>query len=115
MFQYGAAHIRRNELQYKDVFFDAAKLAGRILPALSPGETFYIASDEKSSDYFLPFEKEHRVVRWSDVEPSAPDSPLAGVNVPPRLIGPIEQVICAGGRVFFGTWRSTFTNHIYRL
>jgi hypothetical protein len=115
LFEYGAAHVRRNDLQYKDVFFDASRLADRVLPSLSPGETIYIASDENSDDYFRPFEKEHRVVRWRDVEPSAPGSPLAGVDVPARLIGPVEQVICAGGRVFFGTWRSTFTNHIFRL
>jgi len=115
MFKYGAAHIRRNDLQYKDVFFSPTRLSKRVLPALSPGETLYIATDETSPRYFKPFTENHTVVRWADVAPDAPGSPLAGVKVPPRLIGPVEQVICAGGRVFFGTWRSTFTNHIYRL
>ena len=32
-----------------------------------------------------------------------------------KVIGLIEQVICAGGRTFFGTKHSTFSSYIFRL
>jgi len=32
-----------------------------------------------------------------------------------QVINCIEQVICAGGRTFFGTKSSTFTSYIFRL
>jgi hypothetical protein len=115
LFQYSSAHIRRNELQYKDVFFSGEKLANVVLPQLDKKETIYIASDESDPTYFAPFAQGHTVVRWADVAPETPGSPLHGVTVPTALIGPIEQVICAAGRKFFGTFRSTFTSHIFRL
>ena len=40
---------------------------------------------------------------------------LTGVDIPRKLEGCIEQVICALGRVFVGTIESTFTSYIFRL
>jgi hypothetical protein len=36
-------------------------------------------------------------------------------EIPKRLSGHVEQVICAGGRTFVGTTHSTFTSYIMRL
>jgi len=41
--------------------------------------------------------------------------PLQGVAVPHKVIGQIEQVVCAGAKRFFGTQHSTFSSHIARL
>ena len=40
---------------------------------------------------------------------------LKGVAIPRKLIGCIEQAICAMGRRFVGTQHSTFTAYIVRL
>merc|ERR1712118_369037 len=41
--------------------------------------------------------------------------PLQGVRVPRKLIGCIEQAICAAARRFFGTKHSTFSQYVFRL
>ena len=38
-----------------------------------------------------------------------------GVTIPDKLIGQVEQVICACGRVFVGTSHSTFSGFIPRI
>ena len=40
---------------------------------------------------------------------------LTGLKVPRKLVGCIEQAICAMGRAFFGTKESTFSSYIVRL
>jgi hypothetical protein len=40
---------------------------------------------------------------------------LKDVEIPRKLEGCIEQVICALGRAFMGTLESTFTTYIFRL
>ena len=56
-----------------------------------------------------------RTYQWHDFHTSRGGDVLTGVPIPRKLIGCIEQAICAMGRRFFGTQHSTFTGYITRL
>ena len=75
------------------------------------------ASDETSPTFFDAFtSKGHDIYFWKDFFGDEAKSSLKiDEEVPRKLIGCIEQVICAGARIFFGTRRSTFTAYITRL
>jgi hypothetical protein len=64
--RYAAFHIRRNDLQYKEVFLSAQKSLDNTRALLQPKERIYLATDEVSPKFFAPFEKEHEVLRWHD-------------------------------------------------
>jgi len=120
LFKYAAYHIRRNELQYKDSFQSAEGSYRNTKALLITGENpekIYIASDETSAGFFDAFTKEgHEIFFWKDFfGPEAKPSLKIDEEVPRKLVGCIEQVICAGARIFFGTRRSTFTAYITRL
>ena len=36
-------------------------------------------------------------------------------DIPPRLVGPVEQVVCAAAHVFVATPLSTFSAFVHRL
>ena len=82
---------------------------------LQPGEPIYIATDETAPDFFAPFERAgHTVFRWHDFFGPKGGSVLAGthgirvvgpvfsfyvplfagMHIPRKLIGCIEQVRC---------------------
>lgn len=115
LFKYSALHVRRNELQYKEVFMPSEKTLQNIRPLLLPGEVLYIATDETDPHFFDAMEREHRIYRWDDFFTERGGNVLKGVNIPRKLIGCIEQVICAGARAFMGTLESTYTSYIFRL
>jgi len=110
LYQYSSYHIRRNELQYKSSFTSASVTLRNTENLLNPNEPLYLATDETSPEFFAAIEKTHKVYRWNDFVADLKDH-----NFDKKLIGMIEQVICAGGRRFFGTRLSTFTGYIYRL
>jgi len=124
LFQYAAYHIRRNELQYKDSFQSAEGSYKNTKALLIRGndqgqkpEKIYIASDETNPTFFDAFtSKGHDIYFWKDFFGDEAKSSLKiDEEVPRKLIGCIEQIICAGARIFFGTRRSTFTAYITRL
>lgn len=115
LFKFSALHVRRNELQYKEVFMSSAQTLENIRPLLKAGEPLYIATDETSSGFFEAMEKEHPIFRWDDFFTEKGGNVLKGIKIPRKLIGCIEQVICAGGRTFMGTLESTYTTYIFRL
>jgi len=115
LFEYSSFHIRRNELQYKENFIPAAKSFENTNVLLNDNEKLYIATDETSPTFFDFIEKKHPVYRWQDFFEERGGYVLKDVDIPRKLIGCIEQVICAGGRHFFGTKASTFSAYIFRL
>jgi len=113
---YAALHVRRNDI-FKDVHIPGAKTAENIANVLQPGEKLYMSTDEMSKGFFDVLSHdaggERQVLRWHDFV-------KAGGAVDPgevsyRLQGLIEQVVCAGSRIFIGTWLSTFSGFIGRL
>eukprot|EP00924_Labyrinthula_sp_SR-Ha-C_P002655 augustus_masked-scaffold_13-processed-gene-3.3-mRNA-1 protein AED:0.02 eAED:0.03 QI:0/-1/0/1/-1/1/1/0/394 len=123
LFTYSSMHLRRNELQYKEVFLTSEKTVKNIEPILKPGDflsknskrrTLYIATDEKDEDFFTEFKKFYKVVRWDEVLSEVREKDPE-FEVPRKLEGSVEQVLCAAGDVFFGTLESTFSSYIFRL
>ena len=115
LFKYSSFHIRRNELQYKENFISAAHTFDNTNILLNHKEKLYIATDESKKGFFNFIEKKHPVYRWHDFFTDKGGNVLTNVDIPKKLIGCIEQVICAGGRRFFGTKASTFSAYIFRL
>lgn len=109
---YSSFHVRRGELQYKEVKVNASVLMKTVRHVLPPGDLLFIASDETSKNYFDPFKDEGftRIRRLDDYFDIAQ---LQGMN--PNYLGMLDQVVCAGGRVFVGTWYSTFSAYITRM
>jgi len=110
LFAYSAVHIRRNDLQYKEVFQNAKATLRNIDQLLYPGETLYVATDETNDGFFDALREKHTVYQWKDVVREAQN-----VQYSDKVINIIEQTICAGGRRFFGTQKSTFTSYIFRM
>jgi len=117
LFNYAAYHVRRNDLQYKDSFIGAEKSYQNTEKLLQPGENIYVATDETSDKFFDVFPRNnHKTYFWHDFfgDKAKPDLKISR-PVNRKLIGCIEQVICAGARIFFGTRSSTFSAYITRL
>jgi hypothetical protein len=76
-----------------------------------PSELIYIATDEKDKTFFQPWlDRGFRIRFLDDFWDSAT---LDDMNK--NHFGMLEQVIASRGRVFVGTWFSTFTGYITRL
>jgi len=107
---YSAFHIRRGEFQYKEVKIPGDQWMANIGQFIPKDELLYMASDERNKTFFLPFRNGHRLRFLDDF------MDLAGLrDVNPNYLGMIDQVVCSKGRVFFGTWFSTFTGYITRM
>ncbi|GAB5356578.1 hypothetical protein AAMO2058_000301900 [Amorphochlora amoebiformis] len=107
LFAYSALHVRRNDLQYKEVYIHNIH---RFPFNIYTGEVLYIATDETNSAFFDAIREKHKVFQWKDVVNEA-----KGIQYSEKVINIIEQTICAGGRRFFGTQKSTFTSYIFRM
>lgn len=115
-FNFVALHVRRNDLQYKEVFMSAGDLYGNIKPLIKENEVFYIASDEKDDGFFDIIKNNgHQFYRWKDFADITGSREWKETPTIRKLEGCIEQVVCANGRIFFGTLESTFTSYIFRL
>ena len=76
----------------------------------SDNELIYIATDEKSKEFFEPLAKHYNLRFLSDFTESA------GLNeLDPNLMGMIDSIVASRGRLFVGTWFSTFTGYIVSL
>ncbi len=110
LFEYSAIHIRRNDFQYKEVKVTSTEIAKNIAPILRDGEPLYVATDETSAEFLSGLRREGKIVTWADLVAATP-----GVHAPAWLVACIEQVICAGARVFVGTQFSTMSSYVVRL
>merc|ERR1712232_272186 len=115
-FAYVAAHLRRNDFQYRQAGTASDGLAERLGQALKPGEPLYIATDELDPKYVADFAKllpGHKVYSLRNF--TVPKGPFNGLKFPQvswKLTGLTEQVICTGARIFFSMPSSTFSGHI---
>lgn len=109
-FRFSSLHIRRNDLQYKQVFVSANRTLHNIAPLLHPGEPLYLATDEVRPQFFRALRSRHPLLyRWEDMFGQKTGHLLCGLDIPRKLVGCIEQAICAMGRRFIGTQHSTFS------
>jgi len=103
-------HVRRGDFssQYKDQVVDIEEILKSIEDEIKPNSTIYIATDEKNMTYFQPLAEVYDIHFLKDFAHL-----IHGVNT--NYFGPIEQMVAARGRVFFGVFLSTFTGYINRL
>ena len=109
--RYSAFHIRRGELQYKEVKIPSAKILENVGHHIPAGQLIYIATDEKNKEFFDDFKTRFPTIRFLD--DYFPLAKLSEIN--PNYLGMIDQVICTQGDKFVGTWFSTFTGYITRM
>jgi hypothetical protein len=108
--QYSAFHIRRGELQYKEVKIPSAQILENVGSHIPAGELVYLATDERNKTFFNDFKQRFPTLRYLDDYME-----MAGLHdINPNLFGMIDQVIAARGRYFVGTWFSTFSGYITR-
>eukprot|EP00970_Alexandrium_tamarense_P012476 scaffold2931_cov204-Alexandrium_tamarense.AAC.5 len=104
---FSALHVRRGDFQYKKVKISAVDWLNITSDILHPGEVVYVATDEKDRSFFEPMQKQYNL-RFLDEFSEA-----AGLyELDPNFAGMIDTIVASRGRVFVGTWFSTFTGYI---
>mmetsp|Transcript_61717 Transcript_61717/g.72122 ORF Transcript_61717/g.72122 Transcript_61717/m.72122 type:complete len:177 (-) Transcript_61717:66-596(-) len=105
---YDSMHIRRGDFQYKKTRLPAEQLYDNSKDQLTPGSTVFIATDERNKKFFDPLGKHYDLCYLDDFAHL-----LEGINT--NYYGMLDQLIASKGRVFFGTWFSTFSGYINRM
>ncbi|KAL3899357.1 MAG: hypothetical protein SGARI_006477 [Bacillariaceae sp.] len=75
---------------------------------LQEGRTVYVATDEKSIEYFGPLRVHYQMLFLWDFKEE-----LGNIN--PNYLGMVDQLVAAKGKTFVGTYPSTFSAYINRL
>lgn len=105
---FDAVHIRRGDFQYKGTRLEADKLIEKSSDLIPAGTTVYIATDEKKKSFFKPFADKYDAIYLDDFKHL-----IEGINT--NYYGMLDQLIASRGRVFVGTYHSTFTGFINRM
>jgi len=98
----------------------AHRVLNRIMHWVTPGSVLYVSTDETDEHFLRAFRQRGIDARWSHDFFEKADSPIADIirRDPVRankLRGPVEQAVCAFGRLFLGTSKSTFSAYITRM
>jgi GDP-fucose protein O-fucosyltransferase len=103
-------HIRREDFKGLDVYKDGIVHPNQMIEDkyFEPQRTVYIATDEKDKSFFEPLHQHHTILFLHDF-----DHLIKGID--PNYYGMIEQLVCAKGDKFVGTFYSTFTGYINRV
>lgn len=108
---YSAFHVRRGDLQYKEVKIPTDVLLQNVGPFIKEGQLIYIATDVRNRSYFDPMKARFPQLRFLNDYTDLVG--LKGIN--PNFLGMLDQIVCTRGDVFVGTWFSTFTGYITRM
>lgn len=99
-------HLR----QYKKQKITAEDWYENTKELFQPNELIYVATDEKDRSFFAPLKSHYRLRFLDDY------SSNAGLKeMDPNIFGMVDTIIASRGRIFVGTWFSTFTGYINRL
>ncbi|MGV6826804.1 MAG: O-fucosyltransferase family protein [bacterium] len=115
VFQYASLHLRRNEIQFEESRAGPATTARNINNLLNPKEPLYLATDETDESFFSDLAHQRRVIRFSDLASIEGLDSIWLSELPEKFVGCVEQLICAGARVFAGTPHSSFSTYISRI
>jgi len=109
---YSSLHVRRGDLQFKEVALNSSQWYENTKELWKPNEILYIATDERNTSFFDDFRKKHSgQLRFFDNYKA-----LANLDsIDQTLYGMIDTVVASRGSVFAGTWFSTFSGYIVRL
>ena len=107
---WSSLHVRRGDLQYKQVKIPAEEWLNNTIDVWRKGEVLFIATDERNKTFFDPF-KEHYTIRFLDDYWD-----LAGLgSLESNFLGMVDTIVASNGRAFAGTWFSTFSGYINRM
>ena len=109
---YSSLHIRRGDLQFKEVKFDSMTWYNNTKEIWKPDEILYVATDETKASFFEDFKNNHGgpMRFFNDYKT------LASLDdIDHTYYGLIDTVVASRGIVFAGTWFSTFSGYITRL
>ena len=98
-------HIRRGDFQYKDTRVEGDVIYENIRDVIPPNATLYIATDEKDKKFFNIFAKNFRVYFLDSF-------PTLYTDLNTNYYGMLDQLIASRGKVFVGTYYSTFTGKL---
>ena len=109
---YSSLHIRRGDLQFKEVRLESMAWYENTKEIWKPDEILYVATDETQASFFEDFKKSHGgpMRFFNDYKTLAS---LDGIDH--TYYGLIDTVVASRGIVFAGTWFSTFSGYITRL
>ena len=107
---WSSLHVRRGDLQYKEVKISAEEWYENTKDIWKPGEVLFIATDERNKTFFDPIKKHHTVRFLDDYWDMAKLKDLD-----PFFLGMVDTIIASHGRAFAGTWFSTFSGYINRM
>ena len=108
---YSSLHVRRGDFQYKKVKIPAEEWYRNLHDTWRTGEIIYVATDERNKSFFDPIAGGGHVVRFLD--DYWEEAGLADLD--PNYMGMIDTIVASRGRVFGGTFFSTFTGYINRM
>ena len=107
---YSSMHVRRGDLQYKKVKISAEEWYQNLNDTWQSNEIIYIATDERNKTFFDPIAQRHSVKFLDDYWD------MAGLaDLDPNYMGMIDTIVASRGRVFGGTFFSTFSGYINRM
>ena len=103
-------HIRRGDFEEwydvgglsADDYYDQSR------SKLTKGSTIFIATDERDKSFFDIFKEHYQVYFLDDFKDL-----LIGIDY--HYFGMIDQVVAAKGRIFFGSFQSTFSGYANRI
>ena len=103
-------HIRRGDFEE---WYDVGGLSAddyyeQSRSKLKEGSTIFIATDEKDKSFFDIFKEHYQVYFLDDFKDL-----LKGIDS--HYFGMIDQVVAAKGRIFFGSFQSTFSGYTNRI
>ena len=101
-------HIRRGDFQYKTTRVEAIDIYNNTRDLLQPRSTIYIATDERNKSFFDPLREYYNLYFLDDFVHLIP-------NLNKNYYGMLDQLIASRGKIFIGTFFSTFTGYITRL
>ncbi len=107
---YSALHVRRGDLQYKEVVISADEWYENTAKLWRPKELLYIATDEKDKSFFDPIAQHYDIRFLGDYFDKVGLDKLDS-----NLLGMVEIAVASRARIFVGTWHSTFSGYICRL
>ena len=106
--QFDSIHVRRGDFQFKQTRLDADDLYKKSKHVLTPGMVLFISTDERDKKFFKPFADHYPIFFLDDFKHLFPD-----LNT--NYYGMLDQLIASKGRVFVGTYFSTFSGYINRM
>mmetsp|Transcript_3422 Transcript_3422/g.7374 ORF Transcript_3422/g.7374 Transcript_3422/m.7374 type:complete len:1165 (-) Transcript_3422:1622-5116(-) len=108
--EWSTLHVRRGDLQYREVKIPAEEWYENLKEIWNEGELIFIATDERNKTFFDPIKIRHEVRFLDDYWK---EGKLGDLD--PYFLSMIDTIVASHGRTFAGTWFSTFTGYINRM